>query len=246
MNGSDHHGHHFLAGEIGLMCMGPQYVEQDFGSRGCLETLSGLGRWLPLAKWNPEGADSPDWLRSSFAPPSNGDDRRARRSMMPRRCSRLRPRTCAACSIRRWSCSVVRSSCRRRRSSSAVARSSAACSHAAARVVSVSRAKEAPLSGSLLVARQRRPRTARGTSVQQLGRMDRRHGAYRCSSFDNLIRLHVLPRSTSSHRATSPLTESAPPAPLSQAEVQPLVLLRDVAAPALHEPCAARCPRRER
>ena len=41
MNGQLYHGHHFLAGEIGLMCMGPQYVDKDFGSRGCLETLSG-------------------------------------------------------------------------------------------------------------------------------------------------------------------------------------------------------------
>ncbi len=35
-------GHRFLAGEIGLMCMGPQYLGRDFGTRGCLETLAGL------------------------------------------------------------------------------------------------------------------------------------------------------------------------------------------------------------
>jgi predicted NBD/HSP70 family sugar kinase len=37
-----HRGHHFLAGEIALMCMGPEYVDRDFGQRGCLETLANL------------------------------------------------------------------------------------------------------------------------------------------------------------------------------------------------------------
>jgi predicted NBD/HSP70 family sugar kinase len=49
VDGHLHRGHHFLAGEIGLMSMGPQYVETDFGSRGCLETLAGVAalgaRW---------------------------------------------------------------------------------------------------------------------------------------------------------------------------------------------------------
>ena len=67
MNGQLHHGHHFLAGEIGLMCMGPQYVDTDFGSRGCLETLSGAGS--AAGEWHPEGADCADGLRSCFAPP---------------------------------------------------------------------------------------------------------------------------------------------------------------------------------
>jgi predicted NBD/HSP70 family sugar kinase len=42
VNGELHRGHHFLAGEIGLMMMGPQYLNQDFGSAGCLESLAGL------------------------------------------------------------------------------------------------------------------------------------------------------------------------------------------------------------
>jgi predicted NBD/HSP70 family sugar kinase len=42
VNGELHRGHHFLAGEIGLMCMGPQYLDQDFGGAGCLEALAGL------------------------------------------------------------------------------------------------------------------------------------------------------------------------------------------------------------
>ncbi len=42
VDGLLHRGHHFLAGEIGLMCMGSQYLGQDFGTRGCLESLVGL------------------------------------------------------------------------------------------------------------------------------------------------------------------------------------------------------------
>ena len=50
VNGELLHGHNFLAGEIALMCMGPQYVETDFGARGCLETLAGSPRsGRPLA-----------------------------------------------------------------------------------------------------------------------------------------------------------------------------------------------------
>ena len=49
VKGELHHGHHFQAGEIALMCMGPQFVDSDFGARGCLETLVGLkaleARW---------------------------------------------------------------------------------------------------------------------------------------------------------------------------------------------------------
>jgi len=33
------HGHHDMAGEIAVMCMGPEFVDRDFGGRGCLETL---------------------------------------------------------------------------------------------------------------------------------------------------------------------------------------------------------------
>jgi len=42
VGGRLHRGQHSLAGEIGLMCMGPQYVEQDFIPHGCLESLAGL------------------------------------------------------------------------------------------------------------------------------------------------------------------------------------------------------------
>ena len=71
VNGHLYHGHHSLAGEIGLMCMGPQYVDTDFGSRGCLETLSGLGALK--AQWHRDAADSPDWVADLFRAAANGD-----------------------------------------------------------------------------------------------------------------------------------------------------------------------------
>jgi glucokinase len=71
VNGHLYHGHHFLAGEIGLMCMGPQYVESDFGSHGCLETLTGLGALK--ARWHSDAADSPDWIADLFRAAANGD-----------------------------------------------------------------------------------------------------------------------------------------------------------------------------
>lgn len=56
VGGQLHRGHHFLAGEIALMCMGPQHVGVDFGSHGCLETLAGLdalaARWAPARREN--------------------------------------------------------------------------------------------------------------------------------------------------------------------------------------------------
>jgi glucokinase len=75
VKGELHHGHHFLAGEIALMCMGPQYVSTDFGSRGCLETLAGLkavsGRWSPP----PSGGDGSRSVEQLFAAAKAGDSR---------------------------------------------------------------------------------------------------------------------------------------------------------------------------
>jgi glucokinase len=79
VDGELHRGHHFLAGEIGLMCMGPQYVEQDFGTRGCLETLAGLRalseRWPHPAQRDPER-----WVAELFEAAQTGDAR-ARRAV---------------------------------------------------------------------------------------------------------------------------------------------------------------------
>ena len=71
VNGQLYHGHRFLAGEISLMCMGPQFVDVDFGSRGCLETLTGLGALK--AQWHRDAADSPEWVADLFRAAANGD-----------------------------------------------------------------------------------------------------------------------------------------------------------------------------
>jgi predicted NBD/HSP70 family sugar kinase len=55
VNGELHRGHHHLAGEIALMCMGPQYVDEDFGSTGCLETLASIKALA--TRWG--GGDNP-------------------------------------------------------------------------------------------------------------------------------------------------------------------------------------------
>jgi glucokinase len=72
VKGELHHGHHYLAGEIALMCMGPQYVETDFGSRGCFETLAGLkaiaAQWSEHAQINGDG-----WVRALFDAAKSGD-----------------------------------------------------------------------------------------------------------------------------------------------------------------------------
>jgi glucokinase len=71
VNGQLHQGHHFLAGEIGLMSMGPQYVDMDYGTRGCLETLIGLGALK--TRWQPPTMSSGDWVSNFFAAAASGD-----------------------------------------------------------------------------------------------------------------------------------------------------------------------------
>ncbi len=79
VDGALHHGHHYLAGEIGIMCMGPQFVEDDFGTRGCLETLAGLksvgARWHAVGGSNGNGAGE---LGALFAAARGGDPQAAR------------------------------------------------------------------------------------------------------------------------------------------------------------------------
>jgi glucokinase len=63
-----------MAGEIALMCMGPQYIDTEFGVRGCLETLAGLkaiaARWSDRAGAQPNG-----WVRELFDAARSGDER---------------------------------------------------------------------------------------------------------------------------------------------------------------------------
>lgn len=74
VNGELHHGHHFLAGEIGFMCMGAQYVDQDLRTRGGgLETLAGLKALS--ARWaGPAGVDGDGWLGALFEAAHAGDE----------------------------------------------------------------------------------------------------------------------------------------------------------------------------
>jgi glucokinase len=79
VEGDLHRGHHFLAGEIGLMCMGPQFVDRDFGPRGCLETLAGLkslaNRWARSRRGNTDR-----WVAELFEA-AQGNDRAARKAV---------------------------------------------------------------------------------------------------------------------------------------------------------------------
>ena len=72
IDGELHRGHHFMAGEIAVMCMGPQYVDVDFGRRGCLETLAGLqglaARWPRSAHGDPAR-----WMAELFEAAGKGD-----------------------------------------------------------------------------------------------------------------------------------------------------------------------------
>ena len=72
IDGELHRGHSFMAGEIAVMCMGPQYAAVDYGTRGCLETLAGLqalaGRWPRGAKGDPE-----EWMAELYKAAEAGD-----------------------------------------------------------------------------------------------------------------------------------------------------------------------------
>jgi predicted NBD/HSP70 family sugar kinase len=70
-----HRGHRFLAGEIALMCMGPQYVNKDFGPRGCLETLAGLKALA--ARWSRRAGDDPEVRVAELFAAAQGGDRQA-------------------------------------------------------------------------------------------------------------------------------------------------------------------------
>jgi glucokinase len=65
VDGHLHHGAHFLAGQIGLMSMGPQYLHTDFGGRGCFESLAGLAALRERARAIPP--DSVTWIEDLFS-----------------------------------------------------------------------------------------------------------------------------------------------------------------------------------
>ncbi len=76
VDGRLHRGHHFLAGEIGLFCLGPEHVDRDFGSRGCLESLAGLRS--VLERWG--GARGRDGA-ARLLEAANAGDRPAQRAI---------------------------------------------------------------------------------------------------------------------------------------------------------------------
>jgi len=79
IDGELHHGHHFMAGEIAVMCLGPQFIDVDFGERGCFETLAGLHalaeRWPEASQADPAG-----WVPTLFEAALAGD-RKAKKAV---------------------------------------------------------------------------------------------------------------------------------------------------------------------
>lgn len=72
VDGVLHRGHHSLAGEIGLMCMGLEHLERDYGARGCLETLAGLRG--AAARWpDARGGLREGWVPALFEAAAAGD-----------------------------------------------------------------------------------------------------------------------------------------------------------------------------
>jgi len=72
INGRLHHGHHYMAGEIGLMCMGIEFADVDVGSRGNLETLAGLDALR--ARWPDAKREDPaHWVTDLMAAADAGD-----------------------------------------------------------------------------------------------------------------------------------------------------------------------------
>jgi predicted NBD/HSP70 family sugar kinase len=72
IQGQLHRGRHVMAGEIATMCMGREYLGQEFGFRGCFESLAGLEALA--ARW-PSGArgDPARWLAELYAAAGSGD-----------------------------------------------------------------------------------------------------------------------------------------------------------------------------
>lgn len=77
IDGTLHHGHHYMAGEIGAIVMAPEHVGRDFGSRGCLETLAGMTALRE--RWDPDRAEAPDrWFATLMDAHARGDARAVR------------------------------------------------------------------------------------------------------------------------------------------------------------------------
>ena len=72
IDGTLHHGHHYMAGEIGAMLTGAEQIGRDFGPHGCLETLAGMAALRQ--RWDPTHAEPPDrWFTALLAAHERGD-----------------------------------------------------------------------------------------------------------------------------------------------------------------------------
>jgi len=72
IDGALHHGHHYMAGEIGAIVTAPEHVGADFGSRGCLETFAGIAALR--RRWDPEQSQPPDrWFAELMAAHGRGE-----------------------------------------------------------------------------------------------------------------------------------------------------------------------------
>jgi glucokinase len=72
IDGAVHRGHHYMAGEVAVMAMGPQFVGQDFGARGCFETLAGLDALA--SRWSrARDTDPASWVAQLLAAAQAGD-----------------------------------------------------------------------------------------------------------------------------------------------------------------------------
>ena len=79
IDGHLHRGHNYMAGEIALMCVGPQYIDVEFGSRGCLETLAGVEALA--ARWPRAGEADPARRVSALMESAREGDGEARRAV---------------------------------------------------------------------------------------------------------------------------------------------------------------------
>ena len=74
IDGALHHGHHYMAGEIGAIVTAPEHVGADFGSRGCLETLAGMAALR--RRWDPDQTQPPErWFDTLMEAHRQGDAR---------------------------------------------------------------------------------------------------------------------------------------------------------------------------
>ena len=74
IGGELHRGHHSLAGEVGLMCPGPEFADRDFGSRGALEALAGT-KALARRWTGGRGRRGDPWIADLLAAARRGDRR---------------------------------------------------------------------------------------------------------------------------------------------------------------------------